>query len=482
MSKFIFQIDKSSFSEWYSKIISTAEIADVRYGVAGFIVIRPWGMYIARELYRLFEAELEKRGHQPSLFPTVIPEENLEVEKEHVTGFKPEVFWVTEAGEEKLERRLALRPTSETAMYPMYKLWIQGRRDLPLKLYQSCSVFRYEKTPRPFIKGREFLWIEAHDAFATLEEAERQVLEDMETTRSVLYEKLGVPIMPFQRPEWDKFPGAVHTYAHDVLMPDGRVCQVASTHLLGQNFSKAFDIIFLDEDGQRKHVYQTCYGIGISRMIAALISVHGDSGGLVLPFPVAPIQVVIVPIPGEETARVLEKCRQLEQQLREVGFRVHLDDAPERTPGYKYYYWEMKGVPVRIEVGKQEVESETLTLARRDTREKIRVREEELVDAIREIAEDMLRNLKARGEANLNSMIRDASSFSELRQYLEEGGYVRAGFCSTSWEGEPCAAKIQEETRGRVRGFRIDVEEEPEGTCIVCGKPAKHVVYIARQY
>ncbi|MEM1908933.1 MAG: aminoacyl--tRNA ligase-related protein, partial [Thermofilaceae archaeon] len=242
---------EEDFSEWFSQVLSKADLIDLRYGVQGFIVHKPWAMRIIRQIYRMFEEELEKTGHEPVLFPLVIPEEYFEKEKEHVEGFKPEVFWVTEAGEEKLERRLALRPTSETAFYSMYALWIQSWRDLPLKLYQSVSVYRYEKATRPFIRGREFLWIETHCAFATREEALKQIREDMENTRRVLWEKLAIPFLFLRRPQWDKFAGAEDTYAADTVMPDGRVLQISSTHDLGQRFAKAFGITFMREDGSR---------------------------------------------------------------------------------------------------------------------------------------------------------------------------------------------------------------------------------------
>ena len=249
---------EENFSEWFTQVITKADLVDQRYNVQGFIVHKPWAMRMIKAIYRIFEEELEKTGHEPVLFPLVIPEENFEKEKEHVKGFKPEVFWVTEAGDEKLERRLALRPTSETAFYQMYALWVTSWRDLPLKLYQSVTVYRYERHTRPFIRGREFLWIEAHDVFATHEEALKQIREDMENTRKVVWERLGIPFLFLRRPPWDKFAGAEDTYAADTIMPDGRVLQISSTHDLGQRFAKALGIVFTDKDGTKKHAWQTC--------------------------------------------------------------------------------------------------------------------------------------------------------------------------------------------------------------------------------
>jgi len=321
----LFGVPKENFSEWYSEILKKADLVDIRYNVKGFVVYRPWAMYMIKRIYSWFEQELEKHGHKPCLFPLVIPPKNFEKEKEHVEGFEPEVFWITEAGKKKIER-LALRPTSETAFYQMYSLWIRSYTNLPLKLYQSCAVYRYEtKATRPLIRTREILWAEAHDAFASEEEALAQVKEDMKTTRSVLWEKLGIPFMFFRRPAWDKFKGAIDTFASDTLLPDGKILQLPSTHYLGQNFAKAFDIKFKDEDGKEKYVYQTCYGPATSRILAAFISIHGDDRGLVLTPELAPIQIVIVPIliKGKEE-KVMKKCKELKEKL-EKKYRVELD-------------------------------------------------------------------------------------------------------------------------------------------------------------
>ncbi|MCC6065698.1 MAG: proline--tRNA ligase, partial [Thermofilum sp.] len=431
-----------NFSEWYSQVLMKAELVDVRYNVQGFVVHRPWLMRIIKAIYRFFEEELEKTGHEPVLFPLVIPEENFEREKEHVEGFKPEVFWVTEAGDEKLERRLALRPTSETAFYYMYSFWIQSWRDLPLKLYQSVSVYRNESNTRPLIRGREFLWIEAHCAFATHEEALRQVREDMENSRKVIWEKLGIPFLFLRRPPWDKFAGAEDTYAADTLMPDGRVLQISSTHDLGQRFAKAFNVMFLDRDGQRKYVWQTCYGPGIWRIAAALIAIHGDDKGLVLPFSVAPIQVVIIPIYYKDVdkERVLGKARRVEEVLTSAGYRARVDDREGYTPGWKFNDWELRGVPLRAEIGVREVEGGVVTLCRRDTGERIVVRDEELVERVRELEEAILENLKARAKKFFEESIVEARSREEVARALESGKIVKMPFCGR----EECAMDLKE--------------------------------------
>jgi len=470
---------EEDFSEWFSQVLSKADLVDLRYGVQGFVVHKPWAMRIIRQIYRMFEEELEKTGHEPVLFPLVIPEEYFEKEKEHVEGFKPEVFWVTEAGEEKLERRLALRPTSETAFYSMYALWIQSWRDLPLKLYQSVSVYRYEKATRPFIRGREFLWIETHCAFATREEALKQIREDMENTRRVLWEKLAIPFLFLRRPKWDKFAGAEDTYAADTVMPDGRVLQISSTHDLGQRFAKAFGITFMREDSSRDFVWQTCYGPGVWRIVAALIAIHGDEKGLILPFDVAPVQIVILPIYyGKEREAVLQKCKRIEEALKEAGYRVHID-LRERTPGWKFNDWELRGVPVRVEVGRREVEEGYVTVFRRDLRVRTKVQDAELLSVIPKIARDALENLKKRAEEFFKSRIATASGRNEVIEAIKAGKIVYMPFCGR----EECAEDMRLNADGaKVRGTEIDHEEGDYGICAWCGMPARQMVYVARAY
>ncbi len=484
-SKDIFNIDKSDFSKWYSEILKTADLVDLRYNVKGFIVYRPWLMRMAKLLYRLWEAELEKRGHDPTLFPVVIPEENFEREKEHVKGFSPQVFWITEAGETKLEKKLALRPTSETAFYQMYSLWIRSHSDLPLKLYQSCAVYRYEtKATKPLIRGREFLWIEAHDVFATEEEALKQVRQDMETTRAVLWESLAIPFVFLRRPAFDKFAGAVDTYAADALMPDNRALQLPSTHYLGQGFAKAFDLQYEDEKGQKRTPYQTCYGPPISRTLAAVASIHGDRKGLVLPFSVAPTQVVIVPIVYKEREEaVLERCRDLLSRLATGGLRVQLDDS-DRKPGAKFYYWEMKGVPIRAEIGPRDLEAGTVTLVRRDTGERKAVRFDDVEEEVLHLSELMLENMKRRAKEEFDRHFSRAETLDELAEILSsKGGFVLVPFCSRELDGEQCAEVIKEETDGEVRGTLFEEEDKPENkTCISCGRPATCTVVVAKAY
>ena len=480
-----FNIDKmNNFSEWYNTVIYAADLVDNRYNVQGFIVHKPWSMYVFKKLYHLFEKELEKDGHKPTLFPTVIPEENFEIEKEHAEGFTPNVFWITEKGNEKLKRKLALRPTSETAMYQMYSLWIRSYTDLPLKLYQSCTVFRNESETNPFFRGREFMWIEAHDVFATEEEARKQIIKDMMISTKVLNEKLGIACLFFQRPKWDTFPGAEHTYATDVLMPDGKTLQVASTHYLGQNFAKAFNIKFKDRDGNDLYAYQTCYGPGIWRIMAAIISTHGDNKGLVFPPVVAPIDIIIVPIikSGKNNEIIINKCHEIKEMLKE--YKVEVDER-DKTPGYKYSEWELKGVPFRIEIGEKEANENTITIVPRDTKIRINVKVEEIKNEIEKQKEEMNKRLREKSQSYLSSHIKDAESLDEIKKILDEKSYARVNFHSIDLDGKECADILQYETKGgKVRGILIGKNEEPFGSkkCVICGKPAKHVVYIARQY
>jgi len=475
------KLDKKNFSEWYQTVLEEAEVADQRYNVKGFTVHRPTAAFAEKRMYNMLEEELEKKGHKSTIFPSVIPEENFELEKEHVEGFKAGVFWITHAGDSKLEKKLALRPTSETAMYKMYSLWIRSWRDLPLKLYQSCQIWRYEtKATKPFIRDREFLWIEAHDVFETEKEVHNQVLEDIEITENVYHRQWAIPFMFFKRPEWDKFPGAVHTFAADTLMPDGKSIQIATTHLLGQNFSKPFHITFLDKNGNEHFGWQTCFGPSISRTFGALISIHGDDKGLVLPFALAPTQIVIVPIVDKgNKEKVMDFVKKLKKEL--TCYRVVIDGSDDK-PGSKYYHWELRGVPIRLEIGEKEVKNNSATLARRDTGKKEEIKIAELEKAIIATADHILQTLKKKADDNLESNIQSAKNLNELKDCLKKGGFVRADFCSIENAGLKCAEVIEKDTGASVLGVRHDKHEKPSGKCIVCGEKAGVVVYIAKTY
>ena len=470
-----------NFGEWLDDVLQRAELVDIRYNVKGFIVYRPNAMFIVKKVYEIIENLLIEKGHKPTLFPIVIPISNFRKESEHIKGFEREVFKISEAGGEGLEEELILRPTSETAIYPMFALWIRSYKDLPMKIFQSVSVYRHEtKATRPLLRGREFLWIEAHCAFSDEEGARKQVDEDLEITKRAFHE-FGLPFLMVEREAYDRFYGAVDSYAFDTLLPDGRVLQVATTHYLGQNFSNpdVFDIKFADKDGIRKNVHQTCYGPGVSRIVAAMISVHGDDYGLVLPFDVAPLQIAIIPIPkaGKEDA-IMEKSRKMAQNLSKAGFRTMLDDSEER-PGEKYYKWEMLGVPIRIEVGEKEVDKGFVTIFRRDLRLREKVKDKDTIGHILNLKNLILEELEKRAWDRFNSSIIPINSKEDLIKNRENAKIIRAPFCGR----KECADEIKAGTGGlEVRGKRIDIEENPSGKCFWCGRESNRVVYLAKAY
>jgi len=475
-----------NFSEWFTQICleNGAQLVDIRYNVQGFIVHRPWGFKILRRIYELFEKAVEEDSHEPYLFPNVIPEENLQKEAEHA-GFIPDVFWVTKAGTETLEKPWALRPTGETQIYPMYSLWLRSYNDLPFKFYQSRLMsYRNEKTTRPFLRGREFMFFETHDVFAKHEEAMAQIKKDMEIMEDVVRKKLKIPFLFFRRPQWDKFKGANDTYASDVIMPDGRRNQMSSTHDLGQNFAKAFDIKFKDFDGQDKYGWQTCFGPGIWRIMAGLIAVHGDDTGLVLPFDLAPLKVIIIPITfskkEEDNKKVIDKCKEIEKKIKELGFTVKVDDS-DATPGYKYNHWEMFGVPLRIELGPREADASKFTIARRTDKKKETHDLKDLKNVIEQNAELLDAEIEKKSEEYFKENAKEAKSFDELKANIEKfRGFVKVPLCTIEMDGKSCGEKIKEETTADICGTLFGKEEKPHGNCIVCGKPAKAMVYIAK--
>ena len=471
------------FSAWYTELINKAELADIRYNVKGFIVYREWATITINKMYRKYEALLDKNGHLPLIMPSLIPESNFLLESKHVEGFAPEVFWVTEAGSSgKFPERLALRPTSETALYKMYPLWIRSYKDLPFKRYLSCQVWRYEtKMTRPFFRGREFHWIESHNVFATEKDAMTQVKEDMEMTYQMLQDEFGIPIIFFQRPQWDKFAGAVNTYAADALMGSGKVLQLPSTHYLGQNFSKVFDVKFIDKDGKEKYGYQTCYGPAQSRIYGAMIAYLGDDKGLILPFDLAPIQIVIIPViyKGKEK-EVLEKANSIYQKFKDK-YIVKFDDSDESV-GNKFYYWELKGVPIRIEVGPKDIEKNQVIVVKRHDGVRYNAKEIDLEKKIDEIARNYTKEIKEKSLIDFESQIEVTYEKDAAIEAINNGKIVCCGFCSIDMEAYDCAEVVEKEIGGFVRGKRVDEEKHEFATCLICGKPAGCTVYIAKSY
>ena len=466
-----------NFSEWYTQLIEKAELADLRYNIKGFLVFQPWSVLSMEKMFSSMEKVLQRKGHSPYFFPTLIPENNLKKESSHIKGFTPEVFWVTQGGDNVLEEKFALRPTSETAFYQMFSLWIRSYKELPFKTYQRANIFRHEtKATRPFLRSREFHWIETHCAHASKEDAMSQVKEDMETTKEVLHDIFGLPFMFFERPSWDKFPGAEKTFAADVLNPDGKVVQQPSTHILKQEFPRAFGVTFKDKNGEEKTVWTTCYGPAISRIFASVMIVHGDDKGLKFPWDIAPLQVVIIPI-NEEVKQKAEKLKSEIEKFASVKI-----DYSDKRPGEKFNYWEMKGVPIRIDLGLKDLENKKITVFRRDLDKKEVVSESELIKKIKKISEEITKNLTKKADNLFNNKIKDAKNIKEIKKIIEEGGIARCNFCSVEKEGEKCAEIIEKETGAQVRGTKLDEKQKPNGKCAICGKPAHNIVYIAKSY
>ncbi len=409
------------FSEWYSDILEKAGIYDVRYPIKGCGVYLPYGFKIRRYAFELIRRLLDETGHDETLFPMLIPEDLLAKEAEHIKGFEDEVYWVTHGGKTPLDVKLALRPTSETPIYYMMKLWVKVHTDLPIKVYQIVNTFRYEtKHTRPLIRLREIMTFkEAHTAHSTKEEAEKQVEEAISIYKK-FFDTLGIPYLISKRPEWDKFPGAEYTMAFDTIFPDGRVMQIATVHNLGQNFSKTFEIIFETPTGDKDFAYQTCYGIS-DRVIASIIAIHGDEKGLILPPVVAPLQIVIVPLIFKgKKEMVMEKSKEIYERLKDK-YRVYIDDRDIR-PGKKFYDWEIKGVPLRIEVGPKDIESGKITIFRRDTMEKFQVEDEQLEDIIEKTLNNIMENIKDKAYKKFEeyiTMLEDAD-FGKIKNILSE--------------------------------------------------------------
>ncbi|WP_457548902.1 proline--tRNA ligase [Archaeoglobus sp.] len=468
---------KENFSEWYHEVIQQAEIMDIRYPVKGLYVWLPFGFKLRQLVYAKLR-ELLDRDHQEVYFPTLIPEDMLMKESEHIKGFEDEVYWVTHGGLEQLDVKLALRPTSETAMYPMFKLWIRSHADLPLKVYQIVNVFRYEtKHTRPLIRLREVTsFKEAHTVHRTYEEAEEQVKEAVKLYKE-FYEFLAIPYIIFRRPEWDKFPGADYTIAFDTIMPDGRTLQIGTVHNLADNFAKTFDIKYETPNGDHSYAYQTCYGIS-ERCIASLISIHGDDLGLILPFEVSPVQIVIIPIlyKGREE-KVLELSKRLYDKLKGYDYRVTLDESDER-PGAKYYRWELKGVPIRFEIGPKEAEKNEVVVSFRDEKKKFVVAFDEISkELIERWAKELKERLKVRAVENAKSKIVICNSVDEVAGAVESKRVALVYVC------EDCEREI--ENYGSVLG---KMEEKPEwldvnleGICAICGGKG-YLVGVAKTY
>jgi prolyl-tRNA synthetase len=472
---------QNDFSEWYNEMIEIAGIQDKRYPVKGMNIWLPYGLRIMKNIEKFIHEEMERTGHQEVLFPALIPETEFQKEAEHIAGFEGEVLWVTHAGRNPLEVRLILRPTSETAMYSMFSLWIRSHADLPFKIYQIVNVYRYEtKHTRPLIRVREISrFFEAHTAHDSFEDAERQIHEDLEIFDRIA-KKLGLPYIVSKRPEWDKFPGAFYSLGAEIVMPDGRTLQIGTMHHYKQNFAKAYNITYEKEDGTHEYVHQTTYGMS-ERLLAAVIATHGDDRGLVLPPTLAPIQVVIVPIPLKESPYdVNAYARGIAEELKSAGIRVHVDERDIR-PGRKFYDWELKGVPLRIEVGPKDVETGKVVLARRDNLQKFAIDREELIDKVRETLDEIMENLYNRAKEFLETHIKRVETIEEAKQVFED----RRGVVEIPWCGEEsCGLEMEEILDAKMLGIPYpDEKAKIEGKkCAHCGREAKYIARFARTY
>jgi len=467
------------FSEWYTQVVLKSGLADYA-PVKGCMVFREHSYAIWEKTQEVFNARIKATGHRNVYFPMFIPESFLKKEAEHFQGFIPEVAWVTIGGDSPLEERLAIRPTSETIMYAMYAKWVRSWRDLPIKLNQWCSVVRWEtKATKLFLRTREFLWQEGHTAHATQEEADKEVMEILDIYRDIMEKCMAVPVLVGKKTEKEKFAGALYTTALEAMMPDGRALQMGTSHNLGQHFSKVFDIKFIGEDEKEHYVWQTSWGIS-TRLIGALVMVHADDKGLILPPEIAPVQVVIIPIhfKGKEKEQTQEKAMETCQRLQRQGLSVVLDDRAEYTPGWKFNEWEMKGVPVRVEIGPRDVKQNQVTIARRDTFERSIIKEEEIEETITKLLKDIQKSLYDRAKKLLQEDITTVEDYEKFKTTLKEkGGFIRASWCSNS----SCEEKIKEETGATIRIVPFE-KEKVVSKCIYCGEEAKEVVYFARAY
>lgn len=480
MSELGLTVKKSEdFSEWYTQVILKSGLVDYA-PIKGCIIFRELAYAIWEKIQEIFNEKIKRTGHRNVYFPLFIPESLLKKEAEHFSGFVPEVAWVTMGGDEVLEEKLAIRPTSETIICATYAKWIKSWRDLPVKLNQWCSVVRWDtKGTKPFIRTREFLWQEGHTAHETKEEADREVMEILNEYKDLIENYLAIPVLAGRKSESEKFAGALYTTTLEAIMPDGKALQMATSHNLGQNFSKVFEIKFMGRDGKEHYVWQTSWGFS-TRLIGAMVMVHGDDKGLILPPRIAPTQVVIIPIPSKdmEIEKIIEKAKSIQGKLSASGISTILDDRLEYTPGWKYNHWELRGIPLRIEIGSMEIRKEQITIARRDTYERITVKEEEIVEAIKKLLEEIQRNLYNRAKKFLEEKITKVENYEEFKKILsEKGGFIKASWCGN----RECEEKIKEETGATIRLIPLE-REEPFSKCIYCGKEAKEVAYFAKSY
>lgn len=464
---------EEDFAQWYTDVVKKAELIDYS-SVRGCMILRPNGYAIWENIQKQLDARFKETGVENVYMPMFIPESLLQKEKEHVEGFAPEVAWVTYGGGQKLQERLCVRPTSETLFCDLYSDIVQSYRDLPKLYNQWCSVVRWEKTTRPFLRSMEFLWQEGHTAHATAEEAEERTKQMLKLYADFCEEVLAIPMIKGRKTDKEKFAGAEATYTIEALMHDGKALQSGTSHNFGDGFAKAFGIQYTDKDNQLKYVHQTSWGMS-TRIIGAIIMVHGDNSGLVLPPRVAPTQIMVIPI-AQHKEGVLDKAYELRDRLTS-GFRVKVDDT-DKSPGWKFSEQEMRGIPVRIEIGPKDIEANQAVVVRRDTREKIVVSLDELETRLTEILDTMQREMLERARAHRDAHTTTATAYEEFKDAIaNKPGFVKAMWCGE----EACEVKIKEDTTATSRCMPFE-QEVLSDKCVCCGKPAKTMVYWGKAY
>ncbi|MCI5649273.1 MAG: proline--tRNA ligase [Fusicatenibacter sp.] len=465
---------EEDFAQWYTDVVIKADLIGYT-SVKGCMAIKPAGYAIWENIQHELDRRFKETGVENVYMPMFIPESLLEKEKDHVEGFAPEVAWVTMGGLDPLQERLCVRPTSETLFCDFYKKDIQSHRDLPKVYNQWCSVVRWEKTTRPFLRSREFLWQEGHTAHATAEEAEERTVQMLNLYADFCEQVLAIPVVKGQKTDKEKFAGAVATYTIESLMHDGKALQSGTSHNFGDGFARAFDIQFTDKDNTLKYVYQTSWGM-TTRMIGAIIMVHGDNSGLVLPPKIAPTQVMVIPI-RQDAQGVLQKAHEVLDALNAAGIRARLDDS-DKSPGWKFSEQEMRGIPVRVELGPKDIEKGQAVLVRRDTREKMVVSIDELPVQMAKLLETIQNDMFQRALSHREAHTTDVTTYEEFKKVIDEKpGFIRAMWCGD----QACEDKIKEDTAATSRCIPFE-QKQISDTCVCCGKKAKKMVYWGRAY
>ena len=466
------------FSEWYTQVVIKSELADYA-PVKGLIVLRPDGYSIWESIKESLDKKLKETGHRNGFLPILIPESLLGKEKKHFEGFNPEVFWVTHSGDSEIGDKLALRPTSETLAYSLFSKWIRSWRDLPLKINFWNSALRAEiKGTKPFLRTSEFLWQEGHTVHATKDEAEKEVADILELYKKTIEEELAVPVITGKKSEKDKFVGAIYTDTLESLMPDGKALQMGTSHFLGENFSKPFDVKYLDDNNTETFAWQTSWGVSW-RLIGGMIMTHGDDKGLVLPPKIAPIQVVIIPIyySDDEKGNVIQKANQIMDDLSKINLRVHLDDREQLTPGFKFNDWEMKGIPIRIEIGPKDIAKNQLVLVKRHNQTKTSIDINSFTEKISSELKNIQKEMFDAAKKILDERIVSVSEYQQFKKELENGKMIDCSWCGN----QTCEDKIKEETSADLRVIPFNRQQKSE-TCIYCKNSGTTNALFAKGY